>query len=53
VRLSLSQPVLVFTTQEHGFRLQTLLEKIDELEHSILIIKTTNGEVNFFEKISK
>jgi len=37
--------VLVFTTEEHGFRLQSLLNKIDELEHSILIIKTTDGEV--------
>jgi len=45
VRLSLSQPVLVFTTQEHGFRLQTLLEKINEIEYSILIIKATNGEI--------
>jgi hypothetical protein len=45
VSLSLSQPVLVFTTQEHGFRLQTLLEKIDDIEYSILIIKATNGEV--------
>ena len=44
-RLSLSQPLLVFTTEQHGFRLQTLLEKIDEVEHSILIIKATNGEV--------
>jgi hypothetical protein len=44
-RFSLSQPVLIFTTEEHGFRLQTLLNKIDELEHSILIIKATNGEV--------
>ncbi|CAF0775621.1 unnamed protein product [Rotaria sp. Silwood1] len=44
-RLSLSQPVLVFTTQEHGFRLQTLLEKIDDIEYSILVIKTTNGEI--------
>jgi len=44
-RLSLSQPVLVFTTEEHGFRLQTLLNKIDELEYSILIIKAMNGEV--------
>jgi hypothetical protein len=47
VRLSLSQPVLVFTTQEHGFRLQSLLEKIDEIEYSIIIIKSTNGEVSF------
>jgi len=50
VRFSLSQPVLVFTTQEHGFRLKTLLEKIDEIEYSILIIKTTNGEVIFPKK---
>ncbi|CAF0933505.1 unnamed protein product [Adineta steineri] len=45
VRLSLTQPHLVFTTQEHGFRLQTLLDKINEIEYSILIIKTTNGEI--------
>lgn len=45
VRLSLSQPIVAFTTQQHGFRLQTLLEKVDLLEHSILIIKATNGEV--------
>ncbi|CAF3183861.1 unnamed protein product [Rotaria sp. Silwood2] len=44
-RLSLSQPFLVFSTAEDGFRLQTLLDKIDELEHSILIIKTTTGEI--------
>lgn len=40
--------MLVFTTEEHGFRLQTLLNKIDELEYSILIVKTTNGEVSSF-----
>ncbi|CAF0897661.1 unnamed protein product [Adineta ricciae] len=45
VRLSLAQPMLVFTTNEHGFRLQTLLNKVDELDHSILIIKATNGEI--------
>jgi hypothetical protein len=49
-RLSLSQPVLVFTTEEHGFRLQTLLNKIDELEYSILIIKAMNGEVIIVKK---
>ena len=45
VRLSLAQPMLVFTTDEHGFRLQTLLNKVDELDHSILVVKATNGEV--------
>ncbi|UJR13338.1 hypothetical protein I4U23_000356 [Adineta vaga] len=45
VRLSISQPMLVFTTEEHGFRLQTLLNKIDELEYSLLIVKATNGEI--------
>ncbi|CAF3472950.1 unnamed protein product [Rotaria socialis] len=44
-RLSLSQPMVVFTTDEHGFRLQTLLNKVDELEYSILVVKTTNGEI--------
>ncbi|CAM4812245.1 unnamed protein product [Rotaria magnacalcarata] len=44
-RLSLSQPAVVFTTDEHGFRLQTLLNKVDELEYSILVVKTTNGEI--------
>ena len=42
--------MLVFTTEEHGFRLQTLLNKIDELEYSILIVKTTNGEVSLFDR---
>ena len=52
-RLSLSQPIVVFTTQQHGFRLQTLLEKIDQIEYSILVIKTTTGEVEFrLEKCS-
>jgi hypothetical protein len=37
---------VIFTTEQHGFRLQTLLEKIDEMEYSILIIKATNGEVS-------
>ncbi|CAF1414519.1 unnamed protein product, partial [Rotaria sordida] len=41
---SLSQSIIVFTIEEHGFRLQTLLNKIDDLEYSILIVKTTNGE---------
>ncbi|CAF0821902.1 unnamed protein product [Adineta steineri] len=45
VRFSIAQPSLVFTTEEHGFRLQTLLNKIDEIEYSILIIKATNGEI--------
>lgn len=36
---------MVFTTEEHGFRLQSLLNKIDELEYSILIVKTSHGEV--------
>jgi hypothetical protein len=40
----------MFTTQQHGFRLQTLLEKIDDIEYSILIIRTTNGEVRFYRK---
>lgn len=44
-RFSLFQPHLVFTTQQHGFRLQTLLEKIDEIEYSILVIRTTTNEI--------
>ena len=42
--------MLAFTTEEHGFRLQTLLNKIDELEYSILIVKTTGGEVSFSDE---
>ncbi|CAF1519274.1 unnamed protein product, partial [Didymodactylos carnosus] len=44
-RLSLSQPELLFTTQEHGCRLQTLLDKIDDIEYSIMIVKASNGEI--------
>lgn len=52
-RLTLCQPDLVFTTETDGFRLQTLLERIANADYSILVVKSTRGEVSVFPRSIK
>jgi hypothetical protein len=44
-RFTVYKPCLVFTTSEHGSSLNTLYNKIDHLEYSIIVIKTIENEV--------
>ncbi|XP_072034372.1 LOW QUALITY PROTEIN: TBC1 domain family member 24-like [Amphiura filiformis] len=44
-RIALYQPRLIFTSEEHGFSLNTFYLKCEQYEPTVLLVKTTNNEV--------
>jgi len=47
-RLSVHQPFRVFTTRENGTSVNTLLGVLNDMEYSIIVIKTFQNEVFHF-----
>ncbi|XP_037977315.1 GTPase-activating protein skywalker isoform X4 [Plutella xylostella] len=45
VRITMYQPVLLYTTEEHGCSLTTFYVRVEHHEPTLLMIKTTNNEV--------
>jgi hypothetical protein len=45
VRITMYQPELLYTTEEHGCSLTTFFKRVEAHEPTILIIKTTTDEV--------
>ncbi|KAF4523265.1 hypothetical protein B566_EDAN006888 [Ephemera danica] len=45
IRITMYQPVLLYTTEEHGCSLTTFFVRVEKHEPTILIIKTCAGEV--------
>jgi hypothetical protein len=45
-RFTIKTPQLIFTTLENGNSLNTLYNRIDLLEHCLIVIKTIQNEVN-------
>ncbi|KAI5704760.1 hypothetical protein M8J76_000092 [Diaphorina citri] len=45
VRITMYQPVLLYTTEEHGCSLTTFYYRVEQHEPTLLMIKTTNNEV--------
>lgn len=46
VRITMYQPVLLYTTEEHGCSLTTFFIRVEQHEPTLLMIKTCNNEVN-------
>ncbi|XP_071454255.1 GTPase-activating protein skywalker isoform X1 [Hetaerina americana] len=44
VRITMYQPILLYTTEEHGCSLTTFFVRVEQHEPTILIVKTSNGE---------
>lgn len=44
-RSAVCQPLLLYTSEEHGVSLKTLYAKTEEYEPTIIVIKTTSNEV--------
>lgn len=47
VRITMYQPVLLYTTEEHGCSLTTFYVRVEQHEPTLLMIKTCNNEVHF------
>ncbi|XP_054281742.1 GTPase-activating protein skywalker isoform X3 [Macrosteles quadrilineatus] len=45
VRITMYQPVLLYTTEEHGCSLTTFFVRVEHHEPTLLMIKTVNNEV--------
>uniref|UniRef100_A0A0K8STK2 TBC1 domain family member 24 n=2 Tax=Lygus hesperus TaxID=30085 RepID=A0A0K8STK2_LYGHE len=45
VRITMYQPILLYTTEEHGCSLQTFYVRVEQHEPTLLLIKTNNNEV--------
>ncbi|CRL00387.1 CLUMA_CG013655, isoform A [Clunio marinus] len=45
VRITMYQPVLLYTTEEHGCSLTTFFIRVEQHEPTLLMIKTCNNEV--------
>lgn len=45
------QPILLYTTEEHGCSLTTFYVRVEQHEPTLLMIKTCNNEVSFFQII--
>lgn len=45
VRITMYQPVLLYTTEEHGCSLTTFFVRVEQHEPTLLMIKTCNNEV--------
>lgn len=42
------QPILLYTTEEHGCSLTTFYVRVEQHEPTLLMIKTCNNEVSIF-----
>ncbi|KAG8225144.1 hypothetical protein J437_LFUL006168 [Ladona fulva] len=51
VRITMYQPILLYTTEEHGCSLTTFFVRVEQHEPTILIIKTCAGEVALVEQL--
>ena len=40
------EPMRVFTTNEHGYSLKTLYEKVEEYGPSLIVIRTVDNDVS-------
>ncbi|XP_008210536.1 GTPase-activating protein skywalker isoform X2 [Nasonia vitripennis] len=45
VRITMYQPILLYTTEEHGCSLTTFYVRVEKYEPTLLMIKTCNNEV--------
>jgi len=45
------QPVLLYTTEEHGCSLTTFYVRVEQHEPTLLMIKTCNNEVSYLVKM--
>ncbi|XP_065344885.1 GTPase-activating protein skywalker isoform X2 [Cloeon dipterum] len=45
IRITMYQPVLLYTTEEHGCSLKTFFVRVEMHEPTILIIKTCSGDI--------
>jgi len=45
------QPVLLYTTEEHGCSLTTFYVRVEQHEPTLLMIKTCNNEVSYSVKM--
>nr|XP_023013720.1 TBC1 domain family member 24-like isoform X2 [Leptinotarsa decemlineata] len=45
VRITMYQPILLYTTEEHGCSLTTFYVRVEQHEPTLLMIKTCNNEV--------
>ncbi|XP_026293246.1 GTPase-activating protein skywalker isoform X1 [Frankliniella occidentalis] len=45
VRITMYQPILLYTTEEHGCSLTTFYVRVEQHEPTLLMIKTSNNEV--------
>lgn len=45
VRITMYQPVLLYTTEEHGCSLTTFYVRVEQHEPTLMMIKTCNNEV--------
>lgn len=50
VRITMYQPILLYTTEEHGCSLTTFYFRVEQHEPTLLMIKTCNNEVSFLLK---
>ena len=46
VRITMYQPILLYTTEEHGCSLTTFYVRVEQHEPTLLMIKTSNNEVS-------
>lgn len=53
VRITMYQPVLLYTTEEHGCSLTTFYVRVEHHEPTLLMIKTCNNEVFLHFLIAK
>lgn len=48
MRITMYQPILLYTTEEHGCSLTTFYVRVEQHEPTLLMIKTCNNEVSIF-----
>ena len=48
MRITMYQPILLYTTEEHGCSLTTFYVRVEQHEPTLLMIKTCNNEVSLF-----
>ncbi|XP_064638457.1 GTPase-activating protein skywalker-like isoform X2 [Lineus longissimus] len=44
-RMTVYQPEMLYTTHEHGTSLKTLYSRVEDREPTLIVVKTSNGEV--------
>ena len=44
-RFALCSPLLLYTSSEHGFSLKTFYQRVGMFEPTVLLLRTTDGEV--------